>query len=464
MTKVHFLGINGSGIIGVACMAKQEGFDVDGCDISESGNYSQQLKELNIHTYVGHNVEHLKNKDYLVVSPAIYFNDKYKTIEEVCKARELGVKELKWQTFLDRFLANNKIFITVCGTHGKTSTTTFVSNLLENAGLDPSCIIGGMNPKWNANFRTGKGKYFVCEADEYAHNFHEYHPNYIILNNVEMEHPEFFNNYDEYEKNFIDFLHNIKDNGTIIFNCDDINSLDVIGKIKDFAKEHNITIFGFTSSNFDIENDFIKHSPIKIINEKEFILDGEKYTLKNVNGRHNIYNLSAVILLAKALGIPQDVIKDNIENAFLPKRRMEKIFDNEHIKIFDDYAHHHSQIFYNLSTLKNTIKDNEKIIAVLEPHLISRFRDNSKEFLDYMEIADYSIITKFFKSREEKLPDLDMNYYLKDRKTKYIEKFDDVVKEVKDIVDNNPDNTFYIVVMGAGLSYKLSQQLKQQFI
>ena len=462
--KVHFLGINGSGIAGVACLAKQNGFDVDGCDAVKEGNYTQQLRDLNIDIQVGHSIEHLKDKDMLVVSAAIFFKDNYKQIAEIVEAEKLGIPIIKWQKFLNDYLVNDKYFIAVCGTHGKTSTTTFVANLLDDVELKPSCIIGGTNPRWNTSFKFNNGKYFVCEADEYGHNFHCYNPNCIILNNIEMEHPEFFKNYSEYKDNFKDFIKNIKQNGLLIFSIDDSNTLEIVLELKEFLLKNNITVIGFTVKENNTKEDFIAVKRIKVLNNNSFIYNDKQYNLKNIQGSHNIHNIINVLLLGEYLKIDIDAVKNSIENAILPKRRMEVVFENKKVNVFDDYAHHHSQIYYNLSTLKNSLKNNEKIIAILEPHLISRFKNNPKEHLDYMEIADYSIITKFYKSREADLPDLDMHDYLKRRKTEYIEDFDAVVNRVNEIVKGDDKTFYYIVVMGAGLSYKLTEKIKENFI
>jgi UDP-N-acetylmuramate--alanine ligase len=467
MEKVHFLGINGSGIVGVACLAKLGGFTVSGCDAVAIGNYSQQLKDLGIEVKVGHSSEHLENVDALVISAAILFNNKHEQISEVTDAIKKGIPLMKWQTFLDRNLVGARDFIAICGTHGKTSTTTITANLLGDLGYDPSVVIGGVNPRWNANFKHGNGKYFVCEADEYGGNFHAYHPKYIIFNNIEMEHPEYFKDYDAYSKNFIDFFGNIRENGALVFNYDDKNALNVILKSKSIFNNKNTKIIGFSSKITKSEYDFIQLNYYKPLQESNsFVFGGVEYAMKNMMGIHNVFNNMAALSLIGELKLQGDV-KKCIENAILPKRRMEVVFENDKIKLYDDYAHHHTQIFYNVSAVKNSKAKGEKIISIVEPHLISRFSQNSDEYLDYMEMADYSIITKFYKSREDFLPDLDMDKYLiNGRKTEYIEKFEEVAKKVWEIMHlpKNEGVKFNIIVMGAGNSYKLSEQIKSFYV
>ena len=456
--RVHFLGINGSGIAGVACLAKQNEYIVSGCDLNKVGNYTTQLNEVNIDVLEGHSVEHLENIDKLVVSAAIYFKDRYKDIPEVIEAMNRNIEIVKWQTFLNDDLAKDKELISICGTHGKTTTTTFLTDLLEDLGTDPMAMVGGINKRTNRGYRSGKGKYFVCESDEYAGNFLSYYPKYTIINNIEMEHPEYFNDFDGYKNNFSNFIQNIQDNGIIIFNGDCDGCCDVINSNKDFLINKNVKIISYSLKNNKC-GDFIRNIQANILDNTSFEINGEIFKLDGVYGEHNFRNCIVNIILLQELDFNNKDIKKALLNIELPKRRMEKVFDKDNIVVYDDYAHHHTQILYNLDTLRNSMNKDDKIIAILEPHLISRFRDNSDEYIKYMEIADFPIITKFYKSREQNLKDLNMDAYVKNNKVEYIEEFDDVIKQVMAILDTVKYNKMHIVVMGAGLSYILAQNI-----
>lgn len=456
--KFHFIGINGSGMVGVACLAKEKGYDIDGCDLSITSDYSKQLSDLGINVSCGQSEEHIKNIDKLVVSPAVFFRDKYKKIGEITKAMELGIDVIRWQQFVDEYLAVDRELIGVCGTHGKTTTSTIIANLLESCGADPSAIIGGINRRWQRNYRNGSGKYFVCESDEYGHNFTYYHPKYIVINNLEMEHPEFFKNIEEYKQNFCKFIGNIKKDGAIIFNADDDNILDIIGRTDDIIKSRYIKLLSYSLKNKDIANDnyFVE------IKNNYFVIDNEKFPfINNLDGEHNIRNMAIAITLLKEFGFKNDQIKKSLNNCIGAKRRMEKVFENEDFIVYDDYAHHHTQVYNNLITLRNKINSDEKIIAVLEPHLISRFTNNSNDYIKAMEIADFPIITKFFKSREADLDEPDMDRYLQNTKIRYISDFNDVINYVSNVINMNNTSKIHVVVMGAGLSYKLTRNVVQ---
>jgi len=454
---VHFIGINGSGISGVACIAKNMGFDVSGCDLGAVGDYTKQLINNGIEVSVGHNVEHIKNADIVVMSPALLYNDKYKTIEETRVAVETKTT-MKWQKFLGEYIMHRKNIIAVSGTHGKTTTTTLIGLLCERAGFDPTVFVGGIVKEWNQTYRIGKSDYYVCEADEYDGNFLNYNPKYVILNNLEMEHPERFKDFDEYKQNFRNFLTTIQSDGKLVFYYDDENVLEMILSLLQFFREKNIELIGYTF-NSDLQQAHENIKIVKLINEKNRIkINGEIIEYKLI-GEFNAKNISIATVMALKLGIRIEIIKDVVKNFSGSKRRVDLLFSNDRIKLYDDYAHQHTQVKCTLGAIRENLRDNEEIIAILEPHLISRIKNNTEEYKKALLIADYPIVTKIFKSRESFMDDIDVVKLLNNRNIDYIENYDDVITKVKNIIELNRDKKFSIVVMGAGNSYKISNSL-----
>jgi UDP-N-acetylmuramate--alanine ligase len=358
--RIHFLGINGSGIVGVACLAKERGFNIDGCDITESSDYSKQLVDLGITTKIGQSRDHLDGVSKLVVSPAVFFKDGHKNIEEIIEAERRGIEVIRWQQFLDLYLAKGKQLIGVCGTHGKTTTTTVVANLLESCGADPSAVIGGINRRWNRNYRNGRGKYFVCEADEYGYNFTYYHPKYILINNIEMEHPEFFSCLEDYRDNFRNFIKNIKRGGTIIFNADDQNVIGIIDDCIDFLKKKKIKLLSYSmDGNYKSEQ---VHNYRVETKDDFFILDNTLFNyIDSLRGTFNVRNTAMAVILLKELGFSNDIISKFCKNCEIAKRRMEIIFSDRDFVVYDDYAHHHTQVLNNLRSLRQSIGAGDKI-------------------------------------------------------------------------------------------------------
>jgi UDP-N-acetylmuramate--alanine ligase len=198
--KIHFMGIGGSAVAGVAILAKKFGFEVSGCDLEQTTVYSTTLGNYNIPTFWGHNTQHLQGVDLLIVSPAVLYADPLP--EEVVEAKEKGIL-ITWQEFVGQYLQKDKIVLAIAGTHGKSTTTALLGLLLEGSNLDPIVEVGAIIPQWQSTMRFGNSDYFVCEADEFNNNFLNYSPGLIIINNLEMDHPEFF-------KDFVDFKESFK--------------------------------------------------------------------------------------------------------------------------------------------------------------------------------------------------------------------------------------------------------------
>jgi UDP-N-acetylmuramate--alanine ligase len=213
---IHFMGIGGSGMSAAAQIAKAMGFTVTGCNMDDQGDYLAKVRSAGIPVAIGHSQTHLQNIDLLVVTPAVFFQsanepeylqalrrnsqDEHRRPGPIPPERDGGKREaqivsseqkflMTWQQFTGKYLTAGKDVIAVAGTHGKSTTTALAGLLLETARVDPTVIVGATVPSWHSNARTGSSKYLVIEADEYYHNFLYYHPDVIILNNIEMDHP-----------------------------------------------------------------------------------------------------------------------------------------------------------------------------------------------------------------------------------------------------------------------------------
>ncbi len=186
------MGIGGQGISAVAQMALRSGETVTGCDRSISATV-KELQQQGIRVEIGHRADHLDGVDTLVISPAVPALDPQNP--ELLAAKASGVQIMTWQELLGQFM-DGKCVLSASGVHGKSTTTSMLSLILTDAGLDPTCMIGAVVPRFGANYRLGKSQYFVNEADEFNHNFWHYHPRLAIVKSIEYEHPEFFANYE----------------------------------------------------------------------------------------------------------------------------------------------------------------------------------------------------------------------------------------------------------------------------
>ncbi len=224
---VHFLGIGGSGASAIAAIAKAQGFKISGCDKSPHNEFTKVFSEDEL--LEGHSISHLgggtgERIDILAVTPAIFTADPDN--EEVKAAKEKGIRVMTWQEFMGEFLEKDKFVIAVCGTHGKSTTTAMIGLMLEDLDLDPTVELGAVVPRWGGNFRIGKSKYFISEADEFNNNFLVTHPDIAVVTTIEMDHPETFKDFTEYSQSFFNFLCQTKQ--TVVANLSDSGVGDVL--------------------------------------------------------------------------------------------------------------------------------------------------------------------------------------------------------------------------------------------
>lgn len=467
MTKkvhVHFMGIGGSGIAAIAVIAKKMGFKVTGCDYSES-SYASTLINNNIEIINGHNVLHLKGVDILAVSPAIF--DINPNHAEVLEGRRRGIL-MTWQAFMGTYLHQDKFVIAIAGTHGKSTTTVLAGLALEAGGLNPIVQAGSIYKPWGGGFRIAESDYFVTEADEFNLNFLNYKPSIVIINNIEMDHPEFFNDFEDFKNGFIAFIKNMKCPGTLVVNEESLGVREVLVEMKPWLLERDITLVGYylqTPFDFPFHHEYQSH----VTNYHE---DSVDFTFRYNNietsfnlgilGDHNVSNASGVICGALALDIEIDVLKEAFRCYKGISRRTELIDVINGIKVFDDYGHHPTAIGAVLDMFK-TVYPDRKLHAIVEPHQLSRLKLFPSEFVNAFNKADDVIVTKSFIGREinKNLEPVDMialTDRVKDGKAVYIEDFDDVANKISSTVEKNE----IIVVFGAGKSYKLTGLIVDQ--
>ncbi len=461
-TKVHFMGICGSGTAPVAIIAKKMGFDVSGCDLNVSGYYSDNLIENNIEIIEGHDSKHIEEADILAISPAIL--EVSPNHSEIEKAKKRGIL-MTWQEFLGKYLQDGKFVISVAGTHGKSTTTILMGLVMEEAGLDPLVEAGTTFKQWGGGYRIGKSNYFVCEADEFNNNFLNYTPSIAIINNVEMDHPEFFKNLDDIKDSFKKFIKKLKNSKVLIINEEDAALKEILYELRDWIEENQVRVMGYYIDNrcdFPFEREYkvvlgstnSECSKYKIING-----DNEINVELGLIGKHNIQNSLGVFITALELGIDTDKIINSFKKFKGIGRRLELIGNIGEVKVYDDFAHHPTAIASTLDSIKCSHPE-KKVFAIFEPHQISRLKLFFNEFAVALKKADRVIILEPFLGREvnknfepislERL----VNEINKDT-TEYIQDYDEICNKITKEVKNGD----IIIVFGAGESYKLSRKI-----
>ncbi len=326
--RVHFLGIGGSGASAAAAIAQEQGFEITGCDLEPNNEFTTKLKPTQL--LKGHSASHIVsgNVDILAVTPAIFSLDPQNP--ELLEAKKIGIPILTWQQFLGEDLSKDKFVIAVCGTHGKTTTTAMVAQMLEDAGLDPTVELGAIHPKWKTNYKIGHGKYFVVEADEFNDNFLHLKPDICVVTNIEMDHPEYFKDFEAVKKSFAKFKNQSK-------------------KVIDKPNPNLI--------NFALQ----------------------------VPGDFNILNASLAFQVGLLLGIKPQTIQQSLSSYTGVGRRFEYLGDFHGAQVFSDFGHHPTEIKVTMEAAREKFP-HQRIILIYEPHMFSRtkflFDDFVKVFKD----------------------------------------------------------------------------------
>ena len=340
--RIHFLGIGGSGASAAAAIAQAQGFEVTGCDLEPQNEFTTPFQTSQL--FKGHNPKHLEGVDILAVTPAIFSLDPDNP--ELVTAKQNGIPVMTWQQFLGEYLTKNKFVIAVCGTHGKTTTTAMIAQMLEDANLDPTVELGAIDPRWGKNFRVGKGKYFVIEADEFNDNFLHFKPDITVVTNIEMDHPEYF---------------------------------------KDFASVKK----SFTKFKSQSKKVFDKPNPGLI-----------KFKLQ-VAGKFNVANASLAFQVGLALDLDPKVIRKSLANYQGVSRRFEYIGEFRGAKVFSDFGHHPTEIKVTIQAVREKFPKNI-ILLIYQPHMFSRTKALFGDFVKVFKnlSADKTFIMDIYPSRE----------------------------------------------------------------
>lgn len=424
---VHFMGIGGSGISAVAQIAKNQGYEVSGCDL-EPGRNTFYLEKAGIPVTIGHDVFHLKGIDILAHTPAVFYQSLHHPEYTVAAKKGLA---LTWETFMAKELQKNKYVIAVSGTHGKGHTSAMLGRILEVAGFDPTVEVGANLLDWNRqNFRVGNSKYFVCEADEYNDNFLVYKPDLLIITSIEMDHPDYFRDMDQIYGSFMKLIKQMKTPGVLVLNGENKGCLELAKRIKPAFKGKVI---------------FYRSVP------------RTKYKLK-LPGEHMRADASAAGSAAKALRVKEADIKSGLEGFSGLERRFEYKGICEGAKVYDDYAHHPTAIRVNIAGARE-LYPKRKIWVVLQPHMYSRLAKLFADFVSALQTADRVIITDVYTRRETDLSNpsgKELANAVGMPKATYVGGGNE---NVVNFVKRNVSKNDLVIVMGAGDSYQIAEEL-----
>jgi UDP-N-acetylmuramate--alanine ligase len=447
--KVHFVGIGGIGMSGIAEILLSQGFEISGSDRALS-EVTKRLKDIGITIFEGHSPDNLKNVDVLVYSSAVNIDN-----PEVKAAVELKIPIIKRSEMLAECM-RMKYGIVIAGTHGKTTTTSMVGLTLTEGGIDPTIIVGGkLSGLGGTNARLGQGEFIVVEADEFDRTFLKLTPTIAALTTLETEHLDTYKDLDDIKTAFIEFSNKVPFYGFVIICLDEPALQDIIPSIN-----KKIITYGLTTQA-DVRAIDISHHAFSSSYTVKY--RGEELGRINLKipGIHNIKNSLVAVCIAKELNIKFEVIKKALESFSGVYRRFETKYDND-ILVVDDYAHHPTETSATLAAIRSGW--DRRLIAIFQPHLYSRTKDFFQEFGRSFLNSDIFICTDVYPAREEPIEGVsgklisDITKKFGHKNVVYLENKNDIPDFLMSI--KKKDDIF--ITMGAGDIWKYGEKFVDQ--
>ena len=447
--NIHAIGIGGIGLSAICEILLSRGYNVSGSDMKES-EMTMKLAQMGARVFIGHRKENVENADVLLYTAAIGPDN-----PELLRAKERGIPCLSRAEMLGHLMSEYENSIAVSGTHGKTTTTSMVSLIMENAKLDPTILVGGNLGEIGGNCQVGHSKYFVTEACEYVDSFLSLKPKIEIILNIDSDHLDYFKDINQIVSSFDKFAKLVPEDGTIIayeanpFVNKVINGLD---NVITFGLNENCDYYGK-----DITFDENGMPGFDVYKKGEFLT----HVNLNVPGEHNVLNALAAFACTHSLGVDAKTIADTLHNYTGTERRFDIVgMTQGGVKVIDDYAHHPTEIKATLAATRN-VPHNELWVC-FQPHTYTRTLALFDEFADAFEDADHLILAEIYAAREKNIYKVSSEQLMDkikelhpDMDVCYIDNFDDMA----DYLKKNTSKGDMVITMGAGDIYKVGDLL-----
>jgi len=444
---IHFVGIGGIGMSGIAELLLNLGYEVSGSDTAPS-DITKHLKSLGGTIFKGHSAKNIKDADVVVTSSAINSEN-----SEVVTAREASIPVIPRAEMLAE-LMRLKYSIAIAGSHGKTSTTSIVASILDKGDLDPTVVIGGKLKSISSNAILGQGDFIVAEADESDGSFLKTSPTIAVVTNIDREHLDFYKDLDAIKKVFLSFINKIPFYGLAILCLDNEPIQDLIPKI---TKRY--TTYGI-NSQADLQARNVVIEGLKT----RFCLyhQGEKLgeVVLNLPGIHNVYNAMASIAVGIEIGIPFDIIKHALEALQGVQRRLEIKGETKGITIVDDYGHHPTEIKATLYAV-NECWPNRRIVVVFQPHRYTRTKALFDDFTRTFYQSELLLVLPIYSAGEKEIKGIDSIALYEGikmhghKEVVYVEGFKKAVSYLKEILKEGD----VLITMGAGDVWKIGETI-----
>ena len=449
--RIHFIGIGGSGMSGIAEVLINQNYDVSGSDQSQS-SVTDHLESLGAEIHFNHNAQNVHGKHVVVVSSAICSNN-----PEVKAAREEMIPVIPRAEMLAE-LMRMKYGIAIAGTHGKTTTTSLVATVLAGGHLDPTIIVGGKLKNMGGHAKLGQSKFLVAEADESDGSFLKLSPTLAVVTTLDEEHMDYYNNMQNMKSAFLDFLNSVPFYGTAILCLDDPNLQSLLPKIE----KRTITYGLKTQADYTARE--ISVSELKT----NFTVFYQGKKLGEISssslGNHNICNTLAAVAVGMELNMDFPTIADALKVFSGVQRRFEILHQSDSLIIVDDYGHHPAEIQTTLSTAKE-VWPNRRLVVVFQPHRFSRTQHLMESFYSSFNDADQLFLLDIYGAGEKPIEGIHSQKMAQGirefghKNVDYIEKVDTLVPHLQ----NSLQSGDVILTLGAGNIGELAHKLVAQF-
>ena len=448
--NIFFIGIGGISMSALAELMLYKGYKVYGSDRMPSIN-TEKLEKNGATIYYEHKKEHIKNMDLVIFTDAISFDN-----EEYMEAVKEKIDLVDRATFLGSIMKNYKKSIAVSGTHGKTTTTSMITEIIKDLDLNPTIMLGGQLKDIDGNIKIGDENLFLTEACEYKANILKYFPTTEIILNIDEDHLDYFDNIDHIIRTFKGYVDNLHQDDYVILNVDDEN-VDTLFPINNCK----VLTFGI-KNNADLRAENIDFSEDGFPTY-DLYLKGKKlcHVELSVLGRHNVLNSLAAIAATYVNNIPIEDAVVALKSYKGVERRLEEKGYYKGTKIMDDYAHHPTEIKSSIHAIKNACKG--KLFTIFQPHTYTRTKLLLDAFANSFDESDVIIITDIYAAREKDYGDIHSKT-LRDAISEhrdnafYISGFDDIVKFIKENIKKDD----VVVTMGAGDVYKIGEMILEK--
>lgn len=444
--KIHFIGIGGSGMCPIAEILLHKGYELTGSDTNESDTLAR-IRSYGIPVFMGQKAENVDGAELVVYSAAIKPDN-----PELMAARQKGIPAVERSVMLGMVTRRYKNTVAVSGTHGKTTTTAMITQILLEAGLDPSAIIGGKLPLINGNGRAGRSETIVCEACEYVDTFLQLHPAVSVILNIDNDHLDYFGTVENTVKSFRQF--SLQTSGAIVVNGDNENAMRAVEGISNAR----IITYGFGKGNDysagDIQDSCRAREQFSVLKNGKPIAAVKL----SVPGKHNIYNALAAFAVADYLGVETESIVKSLHAFTGVHRRFEMLGEYNGVTVADDFAHHPTEVAATLSAAKDM--GFERVWAVFQPHTYSRTYMLLDDFAKALQTADRVVLSEILAVRETNT----YNIYAKDLADKipgcvWFKTFE----EISDYMIENAKDGDLILTLGGGDVYKCANMIVAKY-